>query len=561
MKRLILFSFALVVTMMSWADMAEVADFRVVCKDGSIAYFSGLDTEMSFNEDATLLYVTRGAHSATYAIDGVESVEFAQSGAYKGKYSYDGLQVDVVIDPADDTSYTTVNEEKITDEKHDCYGDFEEYIVNTTVKIEYKDGLVLVNDEVVNLVALVGVASSPQAIISVDGSHVTVRALSSKMGYTLKGSTINGSFKLYSEKKTRITLDGVSITNPTGPAINIQSGKTMFVELVDGTTNYLEDANKEYEFTEEELEGGEDGKAEQKKGAFFSEGQLVFSGKGSLNVKSYHKHGIASDDYVRIRDGHFTINAGSDGISTKDYFFMYGGELAINAGKDGIDVGEGYIEIGAGKLNIQAGDEGIAASYEGDEDTGVIDDNISPDINIKGGLIKVATTGDKGHALRAMSTISMTGGIVQATTKGAGSKALMSEGDMSLTGGKITAFTEGGALYEEGELSSSAGVRSKGALTIENMIVGVKSTGTGGKGINNVGDVALKNSRVTVVASGATHESDGLDSRSRGVTTDGNLTVDKGSLLVRSFDAPLYLDGTSAFLNNAVYGGYQVGND
>ena len=238
---------------------------------------------------------------------------------------------------------------------------------------------------------------------------------------------------------------------------------------------------------------------------------------------------------------------------------MYGGELTINAGQDGVDVGEGYVEIGGGKLNIQAGDEGITASYEGDEDTGVVDPLITPYIDIKGGLVKVATTGDKGHGVRAMSAFTMSGGVVQVTTKGAGSKALMSEGDMSLTGGKVIALTEGSALYEDGDLSSSAAIRSKGVLKVENMAIGLKSTGAGGKGINNVGDIVMKSSHVTVVASGAAHKSNGLVSHSRGVTSDGSLAIDGGSLSVRSCGEPLYLHGTYTFLNNAVYGGYQIG--
>jgi hypothetical protein len=157
-----------------------------------------------------------------------------------------------------------------------------------------------------------------------------------------------------------------------------------------------------------------------------------------------------------------------------------------------------------------------------------------------------------------MSTFTMTGGIVQATTQGAGSKVLMSEGNMSLTGGKVTAFTKGDALYEADikELSSSAAIRSKGALTLENMVVGVKSTGMGGKAINNVGSISLKNSKVIAVATGSTYVLNGDDSRSRGVTTDGNLTIDGGALFVRSYDEPLQVEGTLKFLNGAVYNSY-----
>jgi hypothetical protein len=540
MRRLSFFIFALLMVMVSWATVPAPADYRVVFKDGTTAYYSSLETEMTFSEDASILYIAIGNNKASYAISGIEEIEFAQAGAYSGKYNHGGAHVDVVIDPTDDTSYTEVKEQVIKDDTHEDYGDFiDNFKLSYTAVIAY-DG-----DKATCSFS----PKKPSYVTTIiNGAHVSIIAAEEgKIAYSLKGTTANGSFKLYSDKKALVSLDGVSISNPTGSAINIQSSKTQLIRLTDGTTNSLEDGAS---YT---LVAGE-----QQKGVFFSEGQLVFSGKGSLNVKSNSGHGIASDDYVRVRDGNITINSVRDGISTKDRFIMSGGTLTINANQDGIDVGEGYVEIGAGKINIQAGDEGITASYEGDEDTGEVDTSVTPYMEIKGGLIKVVTTGDKGHGLRAMSTFTMTGGIVQATTKGAGSKALMSEGNMSLVGGKVTAFTKGNALYEDGDLSSSAGIRSKGVLKIENVSLGVKSAGTGGKGINNVGDVVMKNSNVIVVASGATHKRNGLDSRSRGVDTDGNLTLNGGVLLVRSYDEPLHLKGKLSFLGNAVYNGYQI---
>jgi hypothetical protein len=546
MKRLILFSFALMTTMMSWAVLAAPADFRVVCKDGTSANFPGVGTEMYFNEEGTILYIVNdgeafgspGQFSVSYAVDGIEAIEFAEGFAYDGKYSYDGAQVDVAIDAADDTSYSEVKEEVITDDSHDDYGDFiENYKPTNRITIAYNGESATVTGKVTGVTVMA------------KGAHVTVLSTKKNIAYTLKGTTTNGSFKLYSDYKTEVTLDGADITNPTGAAINVQSGKTIMVKLADGSINKLADGST-YTMTT-----GED-----QKGTFFSEGQLVFSGAGSLEVKSIGGHGIVSDDYVRVRGGNISVNSVRDGINTNDRFIMSGGTVTVDAQQDGLDIGKGYIEIGAGKLTVNSVDEGITASYEG-EDDGTVDATITPYIAIKGGLVKVATTGEKGHALRAMSTLTMTGGIVQATTRGAGSKALMSEGNMSLTGGKVTAFTEGAALYEADvkELSSSAAIRSKGALTIENMTVGVKSTGKGAKAINNVGDITLKNSLVTAVASGSTYESNGLDSRSRGVTTDGNMTIDGGALFVRSYDDPLQVIGKLNFLNAAVYTAFEVG--
>ena len=537
MKRLILLSLAFVAAMLSWA-VTIPSDFRIVCKDGSVAYFCGRGTELTFNEEGTVLYIQTEGQDAvvSYAVDGIEAVEFTQSGKTYDAYDYAGDHIDVAFSSSDDTSFTEVKENVITDENHDDYGDFiENYKPKNTVVITYKEGKA----------SYTGNPSGVNVIVS--GNHVKVTSAKSDIAYTLKGTTTNGSFKLYSDKKAQITLDGVSITNPTGAAINIQSGKTMMIKLADDATNYLEDGKS---YTLESIE--------QQKGTFFSEGQLVFSGKGTLNVKSNYGHGIVSDDYVRVRGGNITINSVRDGINTSDRFIMYDGVVNITAQQDGIDVDEGYIEIGGGQLTVNAVDEGITASYEGDENSGIVDPLITPYIDIKGGLIKVVTTGDKGHGVRAMSTFSMSGGIVQATTKGAGSKALMSEGGMSLTGGKVTVLTEGNALYEDSDLSSSAGIRSKGVLTMKNITLGIKSTGTGSKGINNVGDVVVENCRATIIASGATHKSNGLDSRSRGVDTDGNLTLNGGVMLVKSYDEPLHLKGKLSFLNNAVYNGYQI---
>ena len=537
MRRLILLSFTLLTAMMSWGETTAPADFVVKLKDGTTLRFLGESTEMSFNAEGTVLSITNPNiyFAASYAIEGIESIDFLEPGEPAGGGSLDTPHVDVTIDPTDDTSYSEVKEEVITDDTHDDYGDFiENYAPKNRVTITYDGAKATVS----------GTVSGVNA--KIDGAHVLITSSKKNIAYTLKGTTTNGSFKLYSTNKTQVTLGGVSITNPTGAAINIQSGKTMLIELTDGTTNTLVDGTT-YTTT----------MGEDQKGTLFSEGQLVFSGNGALNVTSHYGHGIVSDDYIRVRNGNITVNAVRDGINTNDRFLMYGGTVTVNAQQDGLDIGKGYIEIGGGKLTVSAVDEGITASYEGD-DAGNIDPAITPYVDIKGGLIKVTTTGDKGHGMRAMSTFTMSGGIVQVTVKGAGSKALLSESNMSLAGGKVTALTEGAALYEADvkDLSSSAAIRSKGTLKISDMTIRAKSTGTGAKGINNVGDITVTNSALTIVAEGDTHRHDALDARSRGITTDGTLTLSGGALHVKSHDEPLL--GTVVFRNAAVYAGYQV---
>lgn len=101
--------------------------------------------------------------------------------------------------------------------------------------------------------------------VSSNGAHVVVNSTVSGVEYVLSGTTTNGSFKVYSEKKFKLSLAGVSILNPVGAAINIQSSKRVFVVCADETTNVLTDGSSYTATTD-----GEDMKA-----CLFSEGQLI----------------------------------------------------------------------------------------------------------------------------------------------------------------------------------------------------------------------------------------------------------------------------------------------
>ena len=127
--------------------------------------------------------------------------------------------------------------------------------------------------------------------VTVDGAGVTITNNGDEaVIYDLSGSASDGYFKLYSTRKQEILLHGLTLTNKKGAAINNQSHKRTFV-VIKGT-NALADGSSYTQTPSDEDE----------KAAFFSEGQLVFSGDGSLTVNAVGKAGITSDDYVRFMD-------------------------------------------------------------------------------------------------------------------------------------------------------------------------------------------------------------------------------------------------------------------
>jgi len=278
---------------------------------------------------------------------------------------------------------------------------------------------------------------------------VTVNSTVADVEYELSGTTANGSVKIYSDKKIKLTLNGVNITNADGPAINIQSSKRVFLVLADNTTNSLTDGAT---YT---ASGTEDMKA-----TLFSEGQLVFSGAGSLNIKANYKHAICSDEYVRVISGNIKVTgAVSDGIHTNDAFIVDGGIINITTAGDGIQCEEGYIVINNGAFTISAADKGIAATWDTDK-------TIDPYLTINGGTINITSSGGEGIETKSIMTINngtittktsddglnagtfiyINGGNIYAYSTS--NDAIDSNGKITVTGGKVVAI--GSTAPEEG---------------------------------------------------------------------------------------------------------------
>lgn len=275
--------------------------------------------------------------------------------------------------------------------------------------------------------------------ITQDGDNITVNASVAGVAYKLAGTTSSGSVKIYSDKKFELILDGTSITNSTGPAINIQSKKTAFIILNDNTTNTLTDGTAYATAVNDE----------DQKGAFFSEGQLVFSGGGNLTVNGNYKHAICSDDYIHIISGNITATSTvKDAIHANDAFIMDNGTVKLTSADDGVQVDAGYAIINNGTLTITSTGKGITADNEDD------DASVTPYVVINGGIINVTSAENEG--IESKGDLTINDGYITAKTYDDGINA---DSNIYINGGHIYSYaTDNDGIDANGLITITGGI-------------------------------------------------------------------------------------------------------
>lgn len=322
----------------------------------------------------------------------------------------------------------------------------------------------------------------------VDGNKVTVNCTEGDefVVYKLTGNTDNGSFKLYSQNKQAVILDGVSITNPSGAAIDIQSGKRTFISVEN--SNVLSDgASADYSSGDEDM-----------KAVLFSEGQLVFSGSGTLTVKALNntgKAGIASDDYLRfLSNPTVKVENGDqagDGMKGKEYVRISGGTLDLSVSgprRKGIR-SNGHVIVEGGETTINVSGEIIYDEEEKDYKASV---GIKADtyFGMTGGMLDITNSGTGGKGIKAgdldyykendnVEESFISGGVLNIKTTGKTSKTVTPKGikignkvgnksssgwsfqykgDFNISGGSINVSTVyGEALEVKGTLKITDG--------------------------------------------------------------------------------------------------------
>ena len=316
---------------------------------------------------------------------------------------------------------------------------------------------------------------APYVTATVNGGHVKViasEALQQEVIYTLGGSSSNGSFYMAGDYGIELVLNGLSLSNPDSAAINIQDGKLVNIQLVDGTSNSLSDG----------LTTVSNDDSDGHNAAFYIDGHSSWSGNGTLTIQGNVKHGFSGDEYVHLNPGLGTVTitgAKGDGFHINQYFKMQGGTLNITSLGDGIDVG---------MKKTDKTDNGC--------------------LFIEGGTLTVNTIGD--------------------ATKG-----LKCESNMVVSGGIITATTSGSAIYDasQSDISSNAAAKCDGTFTMSGGTMNLTSTGAGGKGINSTGAITISGGTLTVVTTGTVFTYGADDTKPQAIKSDSNITLSGGTIL------------------------------
>src|SRR5574344_773613 len=264
------------------------------------------------------------------------------------------------------------------------------------------------------------------------------------MEYVVSGTKTDGMLKIYSDNKYKLTLNGVTINNNDGPAINNQGKKTLDLYLADSSINTLTDGGTYTTSTEDQ------------KSTFFSEGQIVLNGTGTLNITSKYAGGMITDDYIILKPGHqlnVTSSAGH-ALKGKDGVYVNGGVNNLVTSADGAKAlnSENRIEINGGRtVAIATGTPVI----NGTDTTSVAAVKSDSSIYITAGTLNAKVTGNDAKAVNADYDITMTGGTLNAVATGkevnSKPKAVKADGSITINGGQAYACSLYGKAMDDND--------------------------------------------------------------------------------------------------------------
>ncbi len=140
------------------------------------------------------------------------------------------------------------------------------------------------------------------------------------------------------------------------------------------------------------------------------------------------------------------------------------------------------------------------------------------------------------HGIKANDGVFINGGIINIEVSAAAAKGINCESNIIVNGGRTTVLTTGNGTYDsdDNEAKGAAGIKADSTLTVNGGELWLKSTGSGGKGINVDMEACINGGNVYIITTGGQYKSNNKTSSPKGIKTDGNITVGGGRIWVRT---------------------------
>ena len=424
--------------------------------------------------------------------------------------------------------------------------------------------------------------------IHTDGAFVDVESWRMDVPYVVSGSSDNGRLIYYSMTSFHLTLDNLSLSNPSTVAIAMGVFVPVTLRLK-GTSTLADGANG------------------PQVGTMDMPCELTVNGPGTLQITGNAKHAMNIEGPITINSGTIRIlGSDSDGIHGSSNLTWNGGTLEIvSAGSDGLDI-SGNVTIQGGDLTINTtaesqrsvkvsgiftmNDGSLTLNTSGTDSKGIKADSL---VYLNGGTLTIANSGDMSKGIKADGDINISGGTIDITSSGTtvlqlvnnqnepayctaikcdtdinitggdftitlpttnhGGKSISVDGNLSISGGDFTITTQGdGATYtisgNNKDAYTSSCLKSEGNMELLGGNFNLTSTGRGGKGINVGGtlvigqegannddltlNVTTSGERITITQGGGGPWGGGDYANPKGVKAQGNLTINSGNITV-----------------------------
>lgn len=303
------------------------------------------------------------------------------------------------------------------------------------------------------------------------------------------GKTDDGQLKIYGNSAVKLTLNGLELTSARSSAINVQNKSVLYLNLSDGTTNSVCDAESQSD--ESYYPEGVAAADEKRNGAIYCKGPVVVSGSGVLTLTGKKKHGISVKSSLTVRPGV---------------------TLVINDVRDNCIKAEGIAILGGYIWAKTSAEAGKCLSSDAD-------------VTVKGGLLKLYTSGGSIYedeendtsspaGVKADGNIMLYGGEILCVSTGDGGKGLNTDGGITMNDGTVNVVTYGGKYVYNA------------ALDLDSSPKGVKADG----------DITINGGRLNIQVTGRSDGSEGLESKSK-------ITVNGGEVFVYAYDDAINVGG------------------